>query len=340
LWAARTAAGFGLDVVVLEEHLAVGLPKHCSGWLVGCEFTSGLLDLLKESLPHQPVRKLTVYDAAKGDVLEEVRDTGWGGYLVRRELLDRELGHHAILSGARLVLGTRVKEFIRSEERVVGIRTSSSVFPEVAAEMIICADGTKSATNQGFARREIASLAESQTYAGIQMELAGVKEVNPGEIEIYEASDPVLQGRSLWPLGQGATMASFSSIEAFEAVKARRDNVLSQKLEGAFPLYVAAFSNRKGMGHFYSRLTKDGVIYVGEACGCSGIVHGMISGYYAAIAAQTAIQGGDAQAAGNYEDLLKNSRIYRTPFCYRNIKDYYGSYGEWLEQSKEIRVGE
>lgn len=40
LWAAKTAADAGLDVVILEENNVVGLPKHCSGWLLGCgDFT-------------------------------------------------------------------------------------------------------------------------------------------------------------------------------------------------------------------------------------------------------------------------------------------------------------
>ncbi|MCX5799655.1 MAG: FAD-dependent oxidoreductase [Proteobacteria bacterium] len=51
LWAAKEATDFGFHVVVLEEHLAVGLTKHCSGWLLGCEFTHRFFEELKDALP-------------------------------------------------------------------------------------------------------------------------------------------------------------------------------------------------------------------------------------------------------------------------------------------------
>ena len=82
----------------------------------------------------------------------------------------------------------------------------------------ICADGMKSATSGGLAKREIASEEEAETYTRLQMELVRVGEVSPGEIEIYESEDPLLSGRSLWPHA-GVTLASFSSVDHFLQLK-------------------------------------------------------------------------------------------------------------------------
>ena len=58
LWAARKAAHAGLNAVVLEEHLAIGLQKHCSGWILGCEFTRSFFHELRDVIPHQPVSRM------------------------------------------------------------------------------------------------------------------------------------------------------------------------------------------------------------------------------------------------------------------------------------------
>ena len=122
-------------------------------------------------------------------------------------------------------------------------------------------------------------------------------------------------------------------------MKSRTDNLLSLKLSRSYPIYISSFRNRKRMGLYYSRVALPGLLFVGEASGCSGIVHGMISGYYAAQAATMALRGTkQPDAAEAYSRLLKDSDIQKTPFCYRHIVDFYGSYKNWLERSKEIKL--
>ena len=84
LWAARKAAHAGLNAVVLEEHLAIGLQKHCSGWILGCEFTRSFFHELRDVIPHQTVSRMVIRDPLSGDIIEDIEDTGLGGYLVRR----------------------------------------------------------------------------------------------------------------------------------------------------------------------------------------------------------------------------------------------------------------
>jgi len=113
---------------------------------------------------------------------------------------------------------------------------------------------------------------------------------------------------------------------------------LSLKLSSSFPIYMASFPNRKEMGYFYQRMVKDGVIFVGEACGASGNIHGMITGYYAAKVAKKVIEEDDMKIIYEYEMVIKNSDIYQNPFSYRHIKKQYGSYQLWLERSQEIKI--
>jgi flavin-dependent dehydrogenase len=340
LWAAKSAADQGFDTVILEEHLSLGHTKHCSGWLLGCTFMHEIFDQLRDSLIYQKGSRFVVKDAASGEIVEDVADTGWGGYLVRRELFDRELGKLAVKEGARLFLNARATSLIRKDEQVVGVRTSSSRLPEIKARVIICADGMKSAGSGGFAAREVAQTAEAETYTGIQMELVNVTDVTPGVVEIYKSNDPALGGRSLWPHAAGITLASFSSVEAYDNIRSRTDNALSLKLSRSYPIYISSFRNRKRMGFLYDRVALPGLLFVGEASGSSGIVHGMMSGFYAVQAAGAAIRDNASQtnAADAYTELLKGSDIVKMPFCYRHIGEFYGSYRNWLEKSKEIRV--
>ncbi|KUO78772.1 MAG: hypothetical protein APF81_26320 [Desulfosporosinus sp. BRH_c37] len=336
LWAAKTAADEGFDVVVLEEHPAVGLPKHCSGWLLGCEFTDMFFAEIKDALPYQKVTRLKLIDPLSGQVMEDIEDSGWGGYLARRELIDRELAKVAIMAGAKLFLNVKAEALIKEDGIVVGVKTASKSLPEVRAKVTICADGMKSAAS-GFARKEIATEAESETYTGIQLELVNVKEVTPGQIEIYEAEDPKLSGRSLWPHGGGITLASFSSMDAYNEIRSRRDNLFSQKIASSYSVYLGGFPNRKEMGFHYHNMVKDGVIFVGEASGASGIVHGMITGSYATKVAKKAIEQEDLKCIYEYESLVRKSDVYQNPFSYRIVKKHYGSYRTWLERSKEIK---
>lgn len=339
LWAAKTAADAGLDVVVLEENSAIGLPKHCSGWLLGCgDFTERVFSEIKDAVPHQRVNRYQVIDPVSGKIKEDIEDTGWGGYLLRRELFDRELGRIALVAGVKLFLNTKVKEFTREDGCVVGVKTSSPGLPEVRAKVTICADGVKSGASFGFANKEIPKVSEEDHYSGVQVELVNVGDVKPGEIETYESDDRTLHGRAFYPHGWGITLSAFSSIKAFQDLRARRDNLLSKKLAVSYPVYMGGYPMRRKMGYYYDCMVKDGVSFVGDACGCSGIIHGMITGYYAVQAAKKAIQEDNMKFIYEYENLLKNSDIYRNPFCYHHINEHYGSYKTWLEKSREIRV--
>ena len=67
------------------------------------------------SVSHQSVTGLVVRNADTGATEEDVADSGWGGFLVRRELFDRELARLAVQAGARLRLGAKAASVVREE---------------------------------------------------------------------------------------------------------------------------------------------------------------------------------------------------------------------------------
>ena len=94
------------------------------------------------------------------------------------------------------------------------------------------------------------------------------------------------------------------------------------------------------MGFYYSTFIQDGVMFVGEACGGSGVVHGMISAHYAARVAIESVRENkkDTGRVMEYERIMKESDIVMNPFCYRHVRSHYGSYQSWLERSGNIKV--
>jgi len=335
-FAAKTAAENGCRVLLLEEHRAIGQPRHCPGWLLGMEFTEKIVGSLRGRIPFQKVHAFHFYDAESGRLMLEVPDTGWGGYLVNRQHFDREIALLALQAGAQISIQTRAEELIREEGRVIGVRTSSKRMPEIMAEVVICADGIRS-LRDGFARRELA-VKEEKYGAGVSFELHGVKEVTPGVIECYESPDENLSSRTLWPLAEDACILSLPNVELLWNLKKRDDNLFSRKIKDAQPVQANGYLMRYDVGHFCEKVVDRGVVFVGDASGNSGIMHGMISGYYGAMTAVEAIREKNPDSLMEYDRILKGSDIYRYPYYWRTMRKEYRSFAEMLEKMKNIQL--
>lgn len=101
-------------------HHAIGQSRHGTGWLIGTDFTEELIKSLKGKMPLQKVYACNFYDAESGKMIVEVLDTGWGGYLVNRQLFDREIALLALEVGGRISVGTKAVELIREGDRPSG----------------------------------------------------------------------------------------------------------------------------------------------------------------------------------------------------------------------------
>ena len=92
------------------------------------------------------------------------------------------------------------------------------------------------------------------------------------------------------------------------------------------------------MGKYFDKVVDAGIIFVGDASGSSGIIHGMISGYYAGMVAAKSVNENDPSKLFEYDKILKESDIYKSPYRWREAKKVYGSYENCLNRFKNIEV--
>ncbi|MFH1489889.1 MAG: NAD(P)/FAD-dependent oxidoreductase [Pseudomonadota bacterium] len=334
-FAAKTAAEKGARVLLLEEHHLIGKPRHCPGWLVGMEFTERLVETLQNRMPIQKVHGFQFCDTASGEIVE-VPDTGWGGYIVNRQLFDHEIALMALEAGARISINTRAVELIKEGDRTVGVRTNSKRLPEILSDVVVCADGIRSLSS-GFGKKELLS-GEEDYFSAVSIELTGAKGLNPGTIECYVGPDRALSGRSLWPRSERSCMIAVPNINEFRELQARDDNVLSRRIKDAQVVRVEGFFCRVNVGRFCERVSKKGILFVGDASGNHGIIHGMISACYGANAAVSAVREKNPDLLENYDHTLRTSGIYKTPFCWGEMRKGHEPFRDFVEPMKDIQV--
>ncbi len=322
----------------MEEHTAIGLPRHDPGWLIDTAFTEQLADRIKENLRIRRMSAFRVRDPFTGEVREEIPG---GGYIVRRDLLERELAIRAANAGTRILLKTRCTGFLKENGRVIGVKTDREDLPELRAEVVICADGLHSARD-GRAAGEITAGENLDFGSGVNLELANLKDAEPGTVELYlAAADRDLNYKHLVVHEEGQCFLSFSSLSNFEEFKKRTDNILSEKLRRAQCLDVGGYLSRRHSGLFFKTLVKDGVIFIGDASGGGGAIHGMIQGQLAVGVAARAIEKNDSSLniLSRYQDLVRDT-FQGALFYWFFVRKNYGTFTDWIERMRNIRVPE
>lgn len=335
-YAALTAAAKGCRVVIFEEHGEIGRPRHDPGWLMESEFAESLVAALGRAVPWSRVREYRVCSPESGDLIEKSTP---GGYVVRRDLLEKELAASAIRAGASLYLRTRVNKLMRSGGKVVGVETNSDIIPTARGEIFICADGIRSAGN-GFAAEEgLCQRAEARP--GISYLLTNA-EVSAGVLEHFLSPDPLLNYKCLFTLRNGECYLSTSSYAAFHALKKRTDNVVSRKIKNAYALEVSGFSRASSgkYAKYFENVVKDNIIFVGDASGGAGNIHGMIQGQFAGTVAASAIKDKDMseKRLSEYQHMVSKT-LGKAPFSFFSAREDFGSFHNWFHEFAESTKG-
>jgi flavin-dependent dehydrogenase len=86
-YAALSAATKGSRVAIFEEHGAIGWPRHDPGWLMESQFSKSVISAVGKTIPWNRVEEYKVCTAESGDL---VGKSTLGGYLVRRDLLEKQ----------------------------------------------------------------------------------------------------------------------------------------------------------------------------------------------------------------------------------------------------------
>jgi len=335
-YAALTAARKGCRVAIFEEHGAIGWPRHDPGWLMESEFAESLMSAVGKAVAWTRVKEFRVCNSESGALIEK---TTRGGYLVRRDLLEKELAALAIRAGASLYLKTRVINLIRKEGKVEGIETNSGIIPRAKGEIFICADGIRSAGN-GFAVTE--GLCErTEVRAGISYLLANA-EVSAGIVELFLSSDSLLNYRCFFAHDDGVSFFGIPSSAAFYELKERQDNIVSRKIKNAYALEVSGYARASSgkYGEYFKKIVKDNIIFVGDASGGAGNIHGMIQAHFAGTVAASAIKDNDIheERLCEYQDLVFET-LAKAPFFYFSAREDFGSFDTWFREFEESTKG-
>jgi digeranylgeranylglycerophospholipid reductase len=335
-YAALSAATRGCRVALFEEHGAIGWPRHDPGWLMESEFAESVISAVGKAVPWNRVKEYRVCNSESGEVIET---STRGGYLLRRDLLEKEIAALAIKAGASFYLKTRVVNLIRREEKVEGVETNSSIIPRATGGIVICADGIRSA-GHGFAVRE--GLCESaKIQPGISYLLANA-DVPAGVIEHFLSSDPLLNYKTFFTHRDGLSFFGVPSSAAFYGLKARQDNAVSRKIRNAYPLEVSGFARTSAgkYAQYFKKMVRDNVIFVGDSSGGAGSIHGMIQGHFAGTVAASALKDKDVseRRLSEYQDLVLNT-LGKAPFFYFSAREDFGSFDNWFREFEESTKG-
>jgi len=335
-YAALAAASKGCRVAIFEEHGVIGWPRHDPGWLMSCEFSSSLINVLGKSVPWGSIDEYQVCRAESGDLIEK---SNLGGYIVRRDILDKELAIAAIKAGAGLYLQTKVVKLIRKEGRVEGVETSSGSIPRANAQVIICADGIKSA-GHGFPVSE-GLCAKGDVRSGISFLFANAQ-VFTGRIEHFLSDDPVLNYKAFWTQSNGTCAMTFPSVAVLKSVKARTDNLVSRKLKNAYPIEAVGFGRVSSgkYGQYYEKMVRDNILFVGDASGGAGNIHAMIQGQLAGTVAAAAIKENDisTKRLSEYQELMEK-KLSPAPFFFHSAREDFGSFDNWFKAFERTTQG-
>jgi flavin-dependent dehydrogenase len=326
-YAALAAAARKCRVALFEEHGAIGWPRHDPGWLMETDFTRSLLQAFGKSIAWSTVQQYKVCRSEDGTPLEA---STHGGYLVRRDILEKEIAGHAIRAGATFYLNTKVLRLLSSGAGVEGVETGSSVIPTATAEVIICADGIRSA-GSGFAVGE-GLCNKTEPRAGLSYLLSNA-DVSPGVIEHFLSSEAALNYKTFFTHGNGFSFFGARSSGDFDDLRKRTDNAVSRKISNACPIEVTGFwrSSPGKYAEYFKTISKGNILFVGDASGGAGNIHGMIQGQFAGKVAASAIRDHDVTEGrlSEYSALVFDT-LGKAPFYYYSAREDFGSFDNWF----------
>jgi flavin-dependent dehydrogenase len=166
--------------------------------------------------------------------------------------------------------------------------------------------------------------------------------VSAGVIEHFLSPDSLLNYKTFFTHGNGLSFLGFPSYAAFYELKERGDNAVSLKLKNAFPIEVSGFS-RTSSGKYaqhFKNMVKGNVLFVGDASGGAGNIHGMIQGQLAAAVAASALKDHDIseKRLSEYQDSVLNT-LGKAPFFYFSAREDFGSFNDWFRAVEESTRG-
>jgi len=141
---ARFAADSGAKVLMLERRQAVGTPVLCAegisrkidvwNMLEGRSWIASSMDGARIYSPDGTMVKLAA-DMAGNET----------GYVVYREVFDRELARRAVKAGTKIMMDTQATGLMKENDKITGVKAKSfDEEIEIEADVVVGADGVES----------------------------------------------------------------------------------------------------------------------------------------------------------------------------------------------------
>ena len=319
--AARKCAENGLKTLFIEEHIDVGLPQHCSGWLSGGPYTDGIMERIPEYLKRIKVTGWRIWSPSGKQICEfDDKDIGFGGWFVDRQGFDKYIAKEAARAGADLSVGTKFIDLIRREDQIEGVTVKiRGKTEEIQSDIVIEADGSKSIPMGVALKSELPKFNKKpKSYqAGIQYEFLGITDVSPGVIEIFfgEIFDQCFKMAFFSPLAADNAYIGYGNHEDYENSK-KNHPIMAKRLKNARII--------RKMGGLYGlplnvplkKVVMNGLMLAGDAAGLHGIINGMISAELCGEVAVKAIKNKDVseEILKEYQKKLKKNSVSKVSY--------------------------
>jgi digeranylgeranylglycerophospholipid reductase len=309
--AARAASRQGARTIMFEEHPIIGAPRHCPGRIHSSSFTREILEDLDPRVIVCEYHSRR-YFAPSGKLIKETALPSGSVFQVQRDEFDRELARQAALSGAEIVLGTRVTGLYKDKDRIMGVTTALGDMPVVRGRVVIAASGTKGRLS-GIPKQEGLTQPGETSFGGILVDLAGIKDIEPGVIETYLGEAFEMGVNVLWTKNQHSGLMGFSNIKGYRRLVSG-DSFAGHKFKDSRPVQIFGYMVGSAASVKLERPVKDNLILVGDAAGFTSITHGIVSGRNAGEVAADAIHNNDTEEASlkRYIDKCREAGLYRS----------------------------
>lgn len=219
------------------------------------------------------------------------------------------------------------------------LRLAPTSFQVLNGEIFICADGIRSAFN-GYAAGE--GLCERAVGIPGITHLIANADVSGGVVELFLSSDPRFGTECLMAHSKSVCFYTTPSPTRFRELKESGTNAISRRLKNAYALEVSGFTmaGRREWGEYFENIVRDNIMFVGDASGGAGNIHGMIQGQFAGTVAASAIKNNDISEKGlsEYQDLVVNT-VGKAQFFFASARKDFGSYDNWFRKFEESTKG-
>ena len=320
--AAQAAAQRGAKVLLIDRRQRLGIPVQCAEfvpqWI--CRHAS-----FSSTCIMQKVEKMVTHLPGRIDEMKSP------GYMLDRSLFDKELAASAVLSGAKISIGTKAVGL--SPEGLIVERGSKK--ETIRSKIFIGADGATSTVARFVGKKPL------RTIAALQYEVVLSEPQN--HVDVYFHKD--YEGGYGWLFPKGKTANAGIGVVSSKA--SRLPDLLGDLLDaltGSKKLReIQILSKTAGLipCEFYGKNLFKNVLLIGDAAGHAhpitgaGILHAVIAGELAGRVAAEAIVKEDLGVLNNYDsewqEAVGKSLSYGT-FKRRFLEEHWEKPGVDFEE--------